>query len=156
MLLVSDELLDAVEAGDLERAAALLREGASPHEDSCGFGLLDEALTRHAERMARLLVKRGARLDETDARGLTRLHRAASGANDADAVAFLLRLGLDPNAADREGWTALHHAAAHGHRRVVAALIEAGADRDARTTHGKRAADVAAVNGHERLPLRVL
>jgi 26S proteasome non-ATPase regulatory subunit 10 len=150
---MNDELLRAVEEGDLQRADALLREGTSPHEDSWGLSLLDDALSRRDERMARLLIEHGARIDERDSRGQTRLHRAARQADDSEAVTLLIRLGLDVNATDRDGWTPLHHAAAHGYGNVIAVLLTAGADRDVQTAHEKRAADLAAANGYRRLPL---
>jgi ankyrin repeat protein len=151
--LADDELFEAVERGDLEHARLLLRQGASPHEDSWGMNLLDAALARDDEQMTRLLVEHGARLDETDERHQTRLHRGARGCNDGDGVALLLRLGLDPNAPDIDGWTPLHHAAVQGYGEVVSVLLGAGADPEALTTGGQRAADLAAVNGHDRLPL---
>jgi hypothetical protein len=81
-----DQLLDAVEDGDLELARALLLDGASPHEDSWGLPLIDQALERLDVEMARLLMEFGGR---------HRLHQAASG-DAAARVRVLLDLGLDP------------------------------------------------------------
>lgn len=153
MIGVSDELLDAIQNGHADVAADLLGKGASPHADAWGLSLLDEALARQDERIARVLLAHGARLDEPDEEGRNRLHRAASARDDADAVGLLLRLGLDPNGPDGDGWTPLHYAAAYGHGNVVRELLGAGADRAARTTEGKRAADLAATNGHAALAL---
>lgn len=43
-------------------------------------------------------------------------------------VAELLKLGADPNAADKEGWTPLHVAAWKGYLCHVDMLLERGAD----------------------------
>lgn len=150
---VNDELLSAVERGDVERARELLLSGASAREDEWDLSLLNEAIARRDEPMANLLVEHGALLAETDERGHTRLHTAASASDDADTVRLLLLLGLDANAADRDGWTPLHHAAANGYTEVARVLVDAGADRDASTNAGQRPADLARTNGHTRLPL---
>jgi ankyrin repeat protein len=75
---MDDDLLDAVEQGELERARLLLQVGGNPHEDTWGLPLLDEALARQDEPMVRLLVEFGARVDEQDERGQTRLHTPRS------------------------------------------------------------------------------
>ena len=46
------------------------------------------------------------------------------------AVAALCSGGAHCDAPDADGWTALHHAAAHGHADAVAALVGADAAID--------------------------
>lgn len=55
---------------------------------------------------------------------------AAARAGDEKAVRRLLDAGVDPDASDGDGRTAVTHAAYGGHASVVHALLEAGADVD--------------------------
>ena len=98
---MDDELLEAVERGDLKQARALLEAGGKPHVDEWGLSLVDEALARRDEQMVPLLVKFGARLDEMDGLGKTRLHRAASASGEPALTSLLLR--LDPIPMPRTG-----------------------------------------------------
>ena len=66
---------------------------------------------------------------------------------DAAAVEQWLRSGADVGAGDRDGWTALMHAAFGGHGRIVKVLLNAGADVDAVSNHGETALIVAARQG---------
>jgi ankyrin repeat protein len=78
--------------------------------------------------------------------------RAAAGGHDK-VVASLLRLGAAPDLADREGWTALMHAAAHSSSGSVTAirdLVRAGAGVDRRAgPEGKTPLMIAAEKGNE-------
>jgi hypothetical protein len=57
----------------------------------------------------------------------------------------VLRIGCAMlEAADIDGWCALHHAASQGHERLVRALLTAGADPIAVTNSGMRASALAA------------
>jgi ankyrin repeat protein len=71
-------------------------------------------------------------------------------------VERLLRAGLDPGRADREGENALHWAAMvdPGHARIVHLLLEAGADSAARNAYGQAAAETAKAFGHAHLAPR--
>lgn len=72
--------------------------------------------------------------------GSTVLHLAASGLawrNRAGAIATVLAAGVDPNASNDRGFTALHYAAATDCADCVAALLEAGADASARRVGGR-------------------
>jgi ankyrin repeat protein len=59
------------------------------------------------------------------------------------AVKYCLELGLDINAADNQGYTALHGAAYRGDNDLVTFLIEKGAKLDARTKRGWSVTDMA-------------
>ncbi len=59
------------------------------------------------------------------------------------AVKYCLELGLDINAADKDGYTALHGAAYRGDNDLVTFLVEQGAKVDARTTRGWSVTDMA-------------
>ncbi|KAJ5764508.1 hypothetical protein N7533_003189 [Penicillium manginii] len=54
--------------------------------------------------------------------------RAASSNGHADVVLLLLQDGVDANATDNMGYTALHRAVYNGHGKVVRLLVEHGAD----------------------------
>ena len=59
------------------------------------------------------------------------------------AVKYCLELGLDINAADNQGYTALHGAAYRGDNELVKFLVEKGARLDARTRRGWSVTDMA-------------
>ena len=59
------------------------------------------------------------------------------------AVKYCLELGLDINAADNQGYTALHGAAYRGDNGLVTFLVEQGARLDARTRRGWSVTDMA-------------
>ncbi len=59
------------------------------------------------------------------------------------AVKYCLELGLDVNAADNQGYTALHGAAYRGDNELVKFLVEQGARLDARTRRGWSVTDMA-------------
>ncbi len=81
------------------------------------------------------LQAQGADLRQSDAQGLTYLHRAAA-AGHVKMAKYLLRTGLNPNASTSKNWTPLHHAARFGHAEVVAVLLAAGADERQMTSDG--------------------
>ena len=59
------------------------------------------------------------------------------------AVKYCLELGLDINAADNQGYTALHGAAYRGDNELVKFLVEKGARLDARSKRGWSVTDMA-------------
>ena len=69
--------------------------------------------------------------------GLEALAEACRGGDAARVRAGLARPGVDANAADEEGRTALHWAADGGHEDAAAALLAAGAVADARDEEGQ-------------------
>ena len=108
-------------------------------------------------RMMRLLAEHGADPQLTTNDGTTALMLAAglgkrassdityytwTEANAVDAIQVGLELGVDVNAANAHGETALHAAAYHNANRVIERLLEAGAEIDA-------------TNAAEQTPLRI-
>lgn len=86
----------------------------------------------------------------------TLLHLAAS-CGDAVAVATLARAGVEVDAVDGDGQTALHLAAHVGaSRRALRYLIAAGARVDARTTTGANALHLALVGNNWNCVLELL
>lgn len=77
------------------------------------------------------------------------LARSATNEDDAALVRLreLLRQGAHPNATDRDGWTALEHAANNNYVRAARILLDAGAKVDQRDTYGRTALIHAASNG---------
>jgi uncharacterized protein len=126
-------LSEAVAAGDIELAQALLDAGADPDEPRFqGFTPLMRAANRDDTAMVEVLLGAGADLEATDLGGLTALHIAAE-ADSAAALAALLEAGADPNAPSANGMNTLHHAAAAGSTRVMQRIADTGADLDARS-----------------------
>jgi len=60
----------------------------------------------------------------------------AAAIGDGANVAELLAVGVDPNQAEEDGWSALHAAATFDHTEIVELLLDAGAAIDERTDTG--------------------
>ncbi|KAF7306844.1 Succinate--CoA ligase [ADP-forming] subunit alpha, mitochondrial [Mycena indigotica] len=70
-------------------------------------------------------------------------------ANRADELALLDGSGVDWDARDEFGYTALHLAADRGHTLVVQLLLQRGADRSIQDEDGLTAAELAEAAGHD-------
>ena len=75
-----------------------------------------------------------------------------SPAENLEAVKMCLDLGLDPNAVDGDGRTALHGAAHKGRNDVIALLVQHGAKLDAKD-FGSRDTFTGGLKGHEWEPI---
>jgi uncharacterized protein len=148
------DVFEASALGDTERLAVLL--DAEPAlvnavaED--GFGPLGLACFFDHEPAARLLLSRGARVDQASANGMRvmPLHSAAA-ARSKPIARLLLERGAPVNARQGEGggFTPLMEAALNGQMDLIELLLAFGADRTLRDGEGRSAADHARSRGHE-------
>ncbi len=121
-------LHDAAKSGDLVAIAAALDAGAGIEEQYKGATALFLAVSGNHPEAAKLLIERGADVNNEAAVGLP--ITVAVLKNYADLMQILLTHGADPNAA-RRGESMLHFAVANGCLACVEILVEAGADVNA-------------------------
>jgi ankyrin repeat protein len=90
--------------------------------------------------------------------GLRPLHSALAGKDERAAfqiTAALLMRGVDVDARQQGGYTALHAAAKRGSGTLSELIMGSGADSRALTDQGQSAADLAAEGGHALLADRI-
>jgi ankyrin repeat protein len=97
------------------------------------------------------LLARGADANAADIYGATPLLRAVQAQRVGVVRALLASARVDVNAADENGHTALHHAAAQGAPEIARLLLGAGARREARDRDGRSAVDLALGSGHREV-----
>eukprot|EP00941_MAST-03F_sp_MAST-3F-sp1_P002916 g2916.t1 len=93
-----------------------------------GYGPLHAACRRGQTGMARLLLGRGAPLEQADAAGMTPFILACRNGH-LNLCKVLLELGAEIEATTTQGNTAFLEAARWGHTEVCEMLMEAGCDR---------------------------
>lgn len=150
-------LLIAIEHGQLAIAQRLVAHGANIHAPrKDGATPLHVACEQGHGEIAQWLLQRlrenvpppeaAALLNQRTASGATPLHLAAASGNGA-LVQFLLgRDGIDINAADDSGWTALH-SVAHTRHTHIAALLLRKIDVDTPSAQGATPFLLAVHNG---------
>jgi ankyrin repeat protein len=138
---MSEQLLEAVKAGDAARASQLLAAGADVNaRDAYGAtALINAAYSGNAE-MVEALLAAGAEVDAKDELGWTALMKACFNADldrgFPDIVKRLIAAGADPNVKITYGIRPLMLAAGYGEAGVCEALIAGGADVLARNDGG--------------------
>jgi ankyrin repeat protein len=126
----------AIQMGKIPVISALLDAGANPNlSDETDDGLdansplMEAASTFFATNrgeMVRLLIKRGANLNQQDADGRTPLMHALR-YSDMDVIEILIKAGADLDIRDKEGNTALMMAELNQSSKVVNILKQSGA-----------------------------
>jgi uncharacterized protein len=122
----------AAARGQLDTVRLLVDKGA-------GAEAIDEGFVTAAESgradVMRTLLEKGARLNTIGSRALLAVagSTVVGGADQerGEAVRLLLGLGVDVNAKDKEGWTALLLATNRDRASVVQMLLDGGADVNA-------------------------
>jgi ankyrin repeat protein len=137
---------------DLEPLRRALARGAAVEGLLLAAASAHDAEPRLQEAALRLLIRRGADVNETDKNGVTPLHRAVR-FRSAKGVKTLLECGAEVNAVDRRTRsTPLHRAVtstgapqtagkARQVREIIKLLLAHGADPTIRNRAGKTAAD---------------
>ncbi|WP_063673142.1 ankyrin repeat domain-containing protein [Dyella thiooxydans] len=133
----SAALLAAIRDSDIERALALVENGADPDttpppDDRDQRPALLLAALLPDIRLLRALISRGADVNRAQG-GLTALLAATrdSLSGRAEAVMTLISNGADPTVSDADGNTPLHGAVLSEEPIVAAMLLDAGADLNA-------------------------
>jgi ankyrin repeat protein len=175
MASTSDELFDAIEAGDVGRVDAMLEDDPTlaSSRDASGVSALmraryrfDKALTEtvkrrvdildvfeaaafgDVDRLTELLGDEPSLVNDYSGDGFTALHLAAFFGRP-DTVALLIERGAEVDAFGR-GWmtgTAMHSAVSRLHADVVRILLDAGAKPNVRQSAGWTPLHAAAMNG---------
>lgn len=152
----NEQLLQAVESGDIEQVRRVLTGGAVVNaRTKSGLTALSLAVIRGYDDIALLLIEKGASLDARDRSGdrenrhpgNSPVHYAAIYGRTRVLKAMLDR-GVSPNLRDRNGRTLLMLAAENGHLDTVRLLLQRGADPNARSVFSETALDAARRSGN--------
>jgi len=172
------ELFEAVRAGDLARAQALVDAdpslaifaaailGDTPRLEellsgnrslvsavsSDGWTPLHLAAFFGKCEAVRLLLNKGASVTarSTNQMANTPLHAAAAGKHP-EIVKLLLDRGANANARQNGGWAPLHSAAQNGDLESARALIDAGADVSIRADNNQKPLDMALTGARQAM-----
>jgi ankyrin repeat protein len=118
-------LLRAAKAGDVTVMKVLLEKGADP-----------KLATRNGVNPLMAAAGLGSKEEDTTGRRKTQ-------ADSIEAIKLCLQAGIDINAVDSRGQTALHGAAFWGSDEVVQFLVDHGAKLDVKDRNGKTPLDAA-------------
>lgn len=133
---IDEELISAVERGDVAAAQALLLKGADVNaKGRLGNTVLMTAAYKGCPDVAKGLVARGADVNAKNDFGGSALD-CASHSGNLEIVQLLLANGADVNAKSDDGQTALMAAAFKGHPEIVKALLANGADVNSKNKEG--------------------
>lgn len=129
-----------------ETIELLIHNGADPnHYANQKISSLHVAVITQSERIVRLLLDNGAKVDLAESIGCTPLHTLVSSRKGRidKIIKLLLEYKADIKAVSFHADTPLHWAAKTANRWAVQVLLESGANREARNMDGETALDCA-------------
>jgi ankyrin repeat protein len=118
-------LMAACRSYSVDSVKHLLDRGANPNAWTASGTPLTVAANAGADDIVRLLIERGARIEQPSPDGFTPLAWAAANSRPGKTVEYLLNAGADPNAACADGSTALDFALSSGSPATVQLLRKA-------------------------------
>ena len=126
---ISDEIHDAAEAGDLEKVKQILKENSAllDEQNDRGSTPLLSAVSGGQMEVTEFLLSQGANTEAVNNRGSTALHLAAYFGHKS-LVDYLVEKKFDVNARSNSGFTPLMFATYRGYIEVVKILNAAGND----------------------------
>lgn len=142
-----------VARGDTEKVDALLEQDPkllNLKSKGSGSKAIHIASARGRPQMMKVLVARGAKLDEPNAKGFQPIHVAAiTGA--WTILPYLIDQGIKPDTPLQGGYTPLEYAVEYGNGKAVEVLLAKGADIDHQDPMGQTALLTAANKGDEAM-----
>ena len=147
---IGSHLRGAVSTNNMEMVRYLVKKGADINaKDELGWDSLISACMKGNMEMVEFLLSNGANLNtRTDDDGQNVLMRTAWYEYDENlALAeYFVKKGIDINARDKMGNTALLIAAKNEQPKMVELLLALGADKNVRNNEGKSVLDIARDN----------
>jgi len=118
------QFVEAIEGGDVEAVKQLVEEGINVNVVRDGVTPLMIAASKGKTEIAEVIIQAGANINERTDDGWTALHNAACDQADAGVVDLLMQSGIDIEAKNKSGKTALQLAEEKKHRDIVTAIIK--------------------------------
>ena len=150
-----DEIVMAIERGDLLAVKALIQDGGLDPDMPIAYGEssitpLMKASDRGKRDIVKYLLSKGAKVNAKDGDGDTALMKAVKSGFD-DVVELLVAGGADVKAKDNRGNSAFSLAAFGAHLEIADILLQHGADPNAADTYGITPLLGAATMGNEEV-----
>lgn len=143
-------LIPAAISGHTDILRILIDAGADLNAKyATGETALSYAVFNGNADCAKLLVDAGANLLVKNNDGETLLHRAVHGGHHFKNFDTVFFDGIDKNARNSRGITALMEAADRGYEDILAFLLESGAKTDITSNRGQTALSLAQQSGHD-------
>lgn len=149
-------LMDAVKQRKFGRAARLLQDGAKPNLiDKKGYSAMHYAVMRGDTRMVQLLADNGGDINMRDRKGVPPFFHAMKTQRKPAFLQAMIDAGADPDAALKDGRTAMHYAITESTPETIALLLKTMKNPDQPDEKGVSPLFLAAEHGSTSL-LQVL